>query len=84
MTTDTTHEPAAQPALEQLLDLATQTRPDINRDDLQGALIDARDNGCPWGWTLVTTAQILARGETPYDLHQAVRARRHARTGQRT
>jgi hypothetical protein len=79
MTTDT--DPAAQPAMPELLDLAARTRPDIDRRDLEGALIDARDAGCPWGWTLVTTAQVLARGETPYDLHNAVRAWRRTRTG---
>jgi hypothetical protein len=79
MTTDT--DPVARPAMAELLDLAGQTRPDIDRRDLEGALIDARDAGCTWGWTLVTTAQILARGEGPYELHDAVRAWRRVRTG---
>jgi hypothetical protein len=77
MTTD----PVARPAMAELLDLAGQTRPDIDRRDLEGALIDAHDAGCTWGWTLVTTAQILARGETPYDLRNAIAERRRVRTG---
>jgi hypothetical protein len=79
MTTDT--DPAAVPAMAELLDLAARTRPDIQRRDLEGALIDAHDAGCTWGWTLVTTAQILARGETPYDLRTAVAERRRVHTG---
>jgi hypothetical protein len=64
-----------------LLDLAERLRPDINRHDLEGALINARDTGCPWPWTFVQTTQILASGETPYDLHNAVRNWRLTHTG---
>lgn len=84
MTTDIGPEPAAQPAMEALLDFAAHTRPDINRADLQGALLHAYEAGCPWGWTLVTTAQVLARGEDTYDLRNAIDAWRRTRTGKPT
>lgn len=67
-------EPTAHRALERLLDLAGETRPDINRHDLQGAILAAETGGWGWGWILVEVAQMLARGETPYDLRNAARA----------
>lgn len=71
MAPDTWQDPAAQPAVDALLDLATETRPDINRDDLQGAITAARTSGWTWSRTLIAVAQMLAHGETPYDLRNA-------------
>lgn len=71
MATDTWQDPAAQPALDQLLDLAEATRPDIDRLDLHGAVIAARTAGWTWSRTLIAVAQMLAHGETPYDLRNA-------------
>jgi hypothetical protein len=74
MATDTWQDPIAQPALDELLDLAEKTRPDINRMDLHGAIIAARTAGWTWSRTLKVVAQILADGETPYDLRNATTA----------
>lgn len=66
-------EPTAQPAMAELLDLARATRPDIDRNDLQGAILGAEAAGRTWPQVLVLVAQMLARGETPYDLRNAAR-----------
>jgi hypothetical protein len=71
MATDTWKDPAAQPAVEELLNLATATRTDINRDDLHGAITAAHTAGWTWSRTLIAVAQMLAHGETPYDLRNA-------------
>ena len=71
MATDTWQDPAAQPALDELLDLAVATRPDIDRDDLHGAILAARAVKWTWSRTLIAVAQMLAHGETPYDLRNA-------------
>ena len=76
----TAAEPTAQPALIELLDLAAATRPDIDRDDLQGAILGAEAAGWSWAWVLVEVARMLARGEEPRDLRAAARAPwRHTR-----
>ncbi|MGI5223568.1 hypothetical protein [Actinoallomurus sp. CA-142502] len=80
-TTQTADKPEFRCDPSALLDCAERLRPDINRRDLEGALINARDTGCPWPWTFVITAQILASGETAYDLHNAVRNWRLTHTG---
>lgn len=67
-------EPTAQPALDELLNLATATRPDINRDQLHNAVIAARTAGWTWPRILVETACMLARGEEPRDLRNATTA----------
>lgn len=61
------------PAVEQLLDLATATRPDIKRDDLHGAITGARTAGWSWELVLVKVAGMLARGEDPRDIRNECR-----------
>lgn len=73
VTTEQVDRPAAQPAMQELLDLAEKTRPDIARSDLEGALLACGTAGWTWSRTLVATAQILAHGETPRDLREATR-----------
>jgi hypothetical protein len=63
--------PTAQPASERLLDLAAETRPDIDRADLQAALAACHSAGWTWPQTLVQTVRMLARGEEPRDLRNA-------------
>lgn len=65
--------PAAQPASEQLLDLAAATRPDIDRSELQQALAACHSAGWTWPRTLTETVRMLARGEEPRDLLEATR-----------
>jgi hypothetical protein len=72
-TTEQDARPTAQPAMQELLDLAEKTRPDINRCDLEGALLACGTAGWTWSRTLVAAAQILAHGETPHDLRAATR-----------
>lgn len=67
-------DPEPQPALDELLDLAVKTRPDIRRDDLHGAVLAARTAGWNWPRVLVEVAQMLARGEEPRDLRAATTA----------
>ncbi|MGH3382672.1 MAG: hypothetical protein ACRDP6_48885 [Actinoallomurus sp.] len=74
MSTDLGEDPVARPALDQLLDLAGATRPDIDRIDLHSAIIAARTVGWTWRRILKVVAQILADGETPYDLRNATLA----------
>jgi hypothetical protein len=63
--------PTALPASERLLDLAEETRPDIDRADLQAALAACHSAGWTWPRTLAETARMLARGEEPRDLRNA-------------
>jgi hypothetical protein len=74
MTTDTGHEPAAQQAVTELLALAEVTRPDVDTSRLNGAIIAAQNAG--WGWPRILTAVagMLARGEEPRDLLNAIEA----------
>lgn len=65
-------EPTPQRALAELLDLAEATRPDIDRDDLQAAVIAWTEVDRSWGQILVAVAGMLARGEEPRDLRNAV------------
>lgn len=65
--------PTAQPASEQLLDLAAATRPDIDRAALQQALAACHSAGWTWPRTLTETARMLARGEDVRDLVEATR-----------
>lgn len=75
--------PVAMPATQELLDLAARTRPDINRTDLEGAILDAtRAHG--WPWTLAHTARMLARGEEPRDLRAASADPAHTRSRRTT
>ncbi|OLT24359.1 hypothetical protein BJF79_13530 [Actinomadura sp. CNU-125] len=64
--------PAAQPAMAALITFATATRPDIDPNELQGALADCHSAGWTWPQTLVATARMLARGEQVRDLRNAV------------
>lgn len=72
MTTDT--EPAAQYAVGELLDLAAATRPDIDRTRLHSAIIAAQNAGWSFPRILTAVAGVLARGEQPRDLVNAVEA----------
>lgn len=65
--------PIAQPAMQELLDLAEKTRPDIGRNQLQGALVACHEAGWPWSRTMVAAVQILAHGEEPRDLLAATK-----------
>jgi hypothetical protein len=67
------HRPELRPAQSELLDLAAATRPDIHRQDLEGAIIACHDAGWPWKRTLSETVQMLCRGEEPRDLREATR-----------
>ena len=60
--------PECRPAHEQLLDLAAETRPDIRRDQLHGAIIACHTAGWTWTRTLVAVAMMLAHGDEPRDL----------------
>lgn len=68
--------PAALSAVQELLDLAARTRPDLDRQQLQGAITDAITRR-GWPWTLAHTARILARGEDTRDLRAAIDPLRH-------
>lgn len=65
--------PTPRPASERLLDLATETRPDIDRNDLQHALAACHTAGWTWARTMTETVHMLARGEEPRDLLNATR-----------
>jgi hypothetical protein len=58
---------------EALLDYATRVRPDIDRRDLEGAVLALK--AAPWSWTRITSAVhlMLVRGEDPQDLRNALR-----------
>lgn len=76
-------KPVAQPAMQQLLDLAMATRPDLDRDDLHGALMVLHAAGWHWPKVLTAVAGMCARGETPHDLRAAARATSRAGTARR-
>ncbi len=65
-------ESVAQPALQQLLDLAEHTRPDLDRDHLQGVLVGHRDAGVRWPWLMLHTVRMLAQGGDLRDLRLAL------------
>lgn len=62
-----------RPASERLLDLAAETRPDIDRNDLQAALAACHSAGWTWARTMVEAVRMLAQGETPRVLLDATR-----------
>lgn len=64
--------PVAQPALQQLLDLAEHTRPDLDRETLQGVLVGHRDAGAKWPWLMLHTVRMLAQGGDLRDLRHAL------------
>lgn len=75
-------DPQAYPAHERLLDLAVETRRDIDRRQLHGAILAAGTAGWSWPRILVAVALMLAHGEEPRDLIAATadplkRGRRH-------
>lgn len=72
MATDT--EPVAQQAVTELLALAAVTRPDVDQARLTGAIIAAQTAGWLWPKILTAVAGMLARGEEPRDLINAVEA----------
>ncbi|WP_119728357.1 hypothetical protein [Thermomonospora amylolytica] len=63
-----TDDPQPKPAMRELLDFAQATRPDINRQDLEGALLACREAGWTWARTMVQTVLALAHGEGPREL----------------
>lgn len=65
----TTPEPLR--AQRELLDLAAATRPDIDRRQLEGAIVACGSAGWPWKRTLSEVVQMLCRGEEPRDLINA-------------
>lgn len=68
---DTT--PTLEHDIDALLDLSCRLRPDLDRNDLQGAIVGAEAAGRTWPQVLVLVAGMLARGETTYDLRAAAR-----------
>lgn len=64
--------PACVPAVDALLHLAFETRPDIDPERLSGAILNARTVGMPWPRVLTETAGMLARGEDHHDLNACV------------
>lgn len=73
--------PVLQPGTPALLDLAAVIRPDVDRRQLEGAILAAHEAGWTWSRTLVAVAQMLAHGEQPRDLIEATRdpIKRHRR-----
>ena len=65
--------PELLPAQAELADLAAATRPDLDRDDVEGALMALQAAGWPWTRILIQTALMLAHGEEPRDLRNAIR-----------
>lgn len=78
-----TDRPTPMSAIPELLDLAVATRPDIDRDALQGAILAAGPVGWSWGRTMVAVAMMLAHGEEPRDLLEATRDPLKLRPGSR-
>lgn len=74
MATDTTNESALQRDIEAVLDHATRLRTDIDREDLRGAILAAEASGWHWRRIVKAVAQVVADGETPYDLRNAALA----------
>jgi len=63
----------AIPAVDRLLDLAGETRPDIRREQLHGAILNARTVGWSWRWVMVEVVRLLADPDgEPRDLNNAV------------
>lgn len=65
--------PDLLPAQAELADLAAATRPDLDRDDVEGALMALHAAGWSWARVLVQTVLMLAHGEEPRDLRNAIR-----------
>ena len=65
-------KPIAQPALQELLALAEKSRPDLDRDHLQGVLVGHRDAGVRWPWLMLHTVRMLAQGGDLRDLRLAL------------
>jgi hypothetical protein len=72
--------PALTPAPAELAALACATRPDLDPDDIRGAITALTTAG--WHWARVQTAVIVMcnRGEHPSDLRAAARTTRTSRT----
>lgn len=67
--------PSVQPVMAELLDLAaTATDNRIDRSRLQGAILAAQTAGWSWGRITTAVAGMLARGEEPRDLLNAIEA----------
>lgn len=66
--------PEAQQAVTELLALAAVTRPDIEESRLMGAIIAAQNADWSWPKILTGVAGMLARGEEPRDLINAIEA----------
>lgn len=64
--------PVAQPARQELLDLAARTRPDLDADVLGGALTDLSTRGVLWPRLMVETVRMLAQGLDIRDLRAAL------------
>lgn len=73
--------PVLQPGTSALLDLAAVIRPDVDRRQLEGAILAAHEAGWTWSRTLKAAVQILADLEEPRDLVEATRdpLKRHRR-----
>lgn len=67
-----TTKPVPLPSLQKLLDLAEDTRPDLDRDVLQGVLVGYRDAGTPWRKLMVQTVLMLAHGDDVRELRAAL------------
>ncbi|MFD4830204.1 hypothetical protein ACFWPV_10165 [Streptomyces uncialis] len=67
------HQPVPVPATNELLALATRTRPDWSPHDLSDALAQARVQGMTWPAALVAVARLLADPDAqPHDLNAEV------------
>lgn len=66
--------PVAQQAVTELLELARVTRPDVDQARLNGAIIAAQTADWHWPRILTAVAGMLARGEEPRDLMNAIEA----------
>lgn len=65
--------PDCVPAVDRLLDLACETRRDLDRQALHGLVLDLQANGWTWPQTLVGVMGMCARGEDLRDLRNACR-----------
>lgn len=65
--------PELTPAPAELAALAAATRPDLDADDVRGAITALTTAG--WHWARIQLAVIVMcnRGETPHDLRAAAR-----------
>lgn len=66
-------KPQLQPCIQALLDCAQTGRPDIDRGDLESALIACHEAGWDWPRTFIAAAVMLAKGGQPYELRDACR-----------